>query len=79
MSKMYMGCIDVSKEQVRNGQVSTGHFRSGYVGTCQVRTGSVMTSQTGRLDRSNQVGTGEVGHVMLGIYSFWTQNVLDCS
>ena len=76
---MCMGCIDVFEEQVRNRQDSTGHFTSGDVGTGQVRTGSVMTSQTGRWDRSNQVGTGEVGHVMLGIYSFWTQNVLDCS
>ena len=64
---MCMGCIDVSEEQVRNGQVSAGHFRSGYVGTGQVRTGSVMTSQTGRWDRSNQVGTGKVGQVLLGI------------
>ena len=64
---MCMGYIDVSEEQVRNRQVSTGHFTSGYVGTGQVRTGSVMTSQTGRWDRSNQVGTVKVGHVMLGI------------
>ena len=61
---MCMGCIDVSEEQVRNCQVSTGHFTSGYVGTGQVRTGLVMTSQTGRWDRSNQVGTCKV---MLGI------------
>ena len=64
---MCMGCIDVSEEQVRNCQVSTGHFTSGYVGTGQVRTGLVMTSQTGKWDRSNQVGTCKVGQVMLGI------------
>ena len=31
--QMCMGCINVSEEQVRNGQVSAGHFRSGQVGT----------------------------------------------
>ena len=61
MSKICMGWIDVS------GEHSTGPFWSGYVGTGQVRTCSVMTSQTGRWDRSNQVGTVKVGQVMLGI------------
>ena len=44
-----------------------GHFWSSYVGTGQDRTCSVMTSQTGRWDRSNQVGTGKVGQVMLEV------------
>ena len=44
MSKLYMGCLDVSEGQVRNGEDGIGQVR-GQVKSVQVKSGQVKSGQ----------------------------------